>query len=97
MTDIKITKDDFECLFWTQLKDYPEYEINIYGNVRNIKSKMWLVNRQKRNGGLFYVTIKYHGLFKNIPIHTLNEVDDPYANCAFIDFYEMYYNGFKIV
>lgn len=90
MTEIKITKEDFDCLFWTQLKDYPDYEIDIYFNIRNVKSKMLLVNRQKSGGGYFYVTIKYHGLFKNIPIHTITEHDNFKITGELCEFYDLH-------
>ena len=88
MTDIKITKEDFDCLFWYQLKDYPEYEVDIYLNVRNSKSKILLVNRLNHNG--FYVTVKYHGLFKHIPVHTINELDNIKINSELCKFYDLH-------
>lgn len=54
---------------WRQIKDYPNYEINTNGNVRNLLTGNDL--KYRRMNSIKYVTIKHNGSFKHVSVNDL--------------------------
>lgn len=65
---------------FVQLKDFPNYEIDINGNVRNIKTKKILKPRLNTNGYLRYTLIDKNGEKKEASQHRLVKLTFDYID-----------------